>query len=83
MTIGLVEGKTVSQRGAVDALQGQAAAVRHCDGCGAPVVVGMSAEALPSRWGAVWFCGDCVRALPAAEIARRTREVSLRGVPLN
>jgi hypothetical protein len=73
------------RRGAVDdAPMGQSVPVRHCDACGAAAVpVGAEAKELPARWGDVWFCDDCLRALPAAEMEGRTREIALRGVPLS
>ena len=62
----------------------QPAPVRHCEACGAAVVpVGAAAKAVPARWGDVWFCDDCLRTLPMAEMEGRTREVALRGVPLS
>lgn len=63
------------------AAKGEAAAVRHCDACGAVLPIALDAQVVPSRWGDVWFCADCRRQLPAAEIAQRTREVPLHGVP--
>ena len=67
-----------------DVSAGQPAPVRHCDACGAEVVlVGAEAKGVPVRWGDAWFCDDCVRTLPEAEIEGRTGEIALRGVPLS
>jgi hypothetical protein len=65
------------------AVRGQPLTLRHCDGCGAAILVGIEAETVPVRWGDVWWCAQCMRNLPAAEIERQTRELPLRGVPLN
>jgi hypothetical protein len=80
----LVNGQGTATRGSVEAAsKGQPVITRHCDGCGAAVRVSMEAEALPMRWGDVWWCGRCLRTLSRADIDRLTRELPLRGVPLN
>jgi hypothetical protein len=43
----------------------------------------IEAAAVSVRWGDVWFCDGCLRALSAAETQRRAHEVAMRGVPLD
>lgn len=76
--IPLAHGATVQERS-----RGDSTSVRHCDACGAAILIAIPAEAVPVRWGAVWFCDRCAHTFSAAETRRRTREVALRGVPLN
>jgi hypothetical protein len=84
MTKPSVAGANAATSDAVQvAAKGQPIALRHCDGCGAEVLVPIEAEAVPRRWGDVWWCARCLRSLSAAEIERQTRELPLRGVPLN
>jgi len=52
--------------------------LRYCEACGA--VVYMSSDAT-TLWSDVSFCERCLRTLHAAEIARMSCEVALRGVP--
>jgi hypothetical protein len=84
MTRALVVRMTVQQGSAgSEAPRRRATLVRICDACGAAVCVGVAAEAVPARWGAVWFCDACTHALPAAEADRQRHEIALRGVPLS
>jgi hypothetical protein len=84
MTTHLVARIAGAESGAMqDMPVGQPASVRHCDACGAPVLTPIEAAAVPVRWGDVWFCDGCLRALSAAETQRRTHEVAMRGVPLD
>jgi hypothetical protein len=79
-----VQGLSAATTGTViEAEMGQPVIPRHCDGCSAAVLVPVEAEAVPRRWGDVWWCARCLRSLSPAEIERQTRELSLRGVPLN
>jgi hypothetical protein len=84
MTTPLIDEMSVATSGAVEVIvTGQPVVPRHCDGCGAVVLVSMAPEAVPRRWGDVWWCARCLRSLSAAEIDLQTRELALRGVPLN
>jgi hypothetical protein len=84
MTTPMVKGMNAATSGAVNGTaQGQPVVVRSCDGCGGLVLVHMEAGALSLRWGNVWWCARCLRSLSATEIDRQTRELPLRGVPLN
>ena len=84
MTTPFVEGMDAATSSAVKgAAKAQPVALRHCDGCDAAVLVSMEPEAVPRRWGDVWWCARCLRTLSAAEIDRQTRELPWRGVPLD
>jgi hypothetical protein len=84
MTTSPVEAMNAATNGRVKVdATGQPGVLRHCDGCGAAVLVSVDAAAVPRRWGDVWWCARCLRSLSTPEIAWQTRELPLRGVPLN
>ena len=60
----------------------QNATQNHCAVCDAEVLAVHALKQVCDCWGAVWFCDTCLRTLPTADIERYTREVPLRGVPL-
>jgi hypothetical protein len=84
MTTASVAGMDAATSGAVQGVaKGLPVVKRHCDGCGALLLLQLEAEAVPRRWGDVWWCTQCLCSISAAEIDRQTQELPLRGVPLH
>lgn len=79
----MTAGRGAKRGAGNEAATGQPRTQRHCDGCDAALLGGREAEAVPLRWGEVWWCEQCVRTLSTAEIERQTRELPLRGIPMN
>ena len=52
-----------------------------CAACGA--IEGEDTAARYVRHGEAWFCLDCWRGLPEAQVARVVQEVALQGVPVS
>jgi hypothetical protein len=67
----------------IDVLKVESTRARHCEACGALVHVHLDMKAPLARWGEVWFCDQCLRALAADKVAHIARETALRGVPLS
>jgi hypothetical protein len=84
MTTASVAGTDAATSSAVQGVAKEQLVVpRHCDGCGGLLLVQLEAEAVPRRWGDVWWCTQCLCSIAAAEIDRQTQELPLRGVPLH
>jgi hypothetical protein len=52
----------------------QSTVKQQCDFCGALAHEDFAGSCLP--WGNAWFCDDCWRSLPAAELQRISRSLA-------